>query len=141
MVLCLQELKLVLDPVAGVRSCEFQLLRRGLSWEKHKRRPDNRLVESTRWRDPRRKKEKADSKQEHQGSLVPKKLHGLRHSQEMGVQRFFPNKLWEHSRLNTDAEQVERGACTLSSTQIHSHTPWSGSGSSVCRSHVPAATM
>lgn len=26
-VLCLQELKLVLDPVTGIRSCEFQLLR------------------------------------------------------------------------------------------------------------------
>lgn len=54
-VLCLQELKLVLDPVTGIRSCEFQLLRRGLSWEKHKRRTDKKLVESTRWRDTQRK--------------------------------------------------------------------------------------
>lgn len=56
-VLCLQELKLVLDPVTGIRSCEFQLLRRGLLWEKHKRRPDKKLVVSTRWRDIWRKRE------------------------------------------------------------------------------------
>lgn len=56
-VLCLQELKLVLDPVTGIRSCEFQLLRRGLSWEKHKRRPDKKLVVSTRWKDIWRKRE------------------------------------------------------------------------------------
>lgn len=55
-VLCLQELKLVLDPVTGIRSCEFQLLWWSLSWEKHKRRPDKTLVQSTRQRNIQRKR-------------------------------------------------------------------------------------
>lgn len=59
-VLCLQELKLVLDPVTGIRSCEFQLLRRGLSWEKHKRRTDKKLVGINQVERHAERKKKAD---------------------------------------------------------------------------------
>lgn len=65
-VLCLQELKLVLDPVTGIRSCEFQLLRWGLLWEKNKRRADKKLVQSPRQRNIQRKRK---------GRLKTKKQH------------------------------------------------------------------
>lgn len=62
-VLCLQELKLVLDPVTGIRSCEFQLLRWGLLWEKNKRRADKKLVQSPRQRTIQEKKKRQTKNQ------------------------------------------------------------------------------
>lgn len=47
-VLCLEELKLILDPVTGIRGCEFQLLRWSLPGEKHRRRQGKKLVERAR---------------------------------------------------------------------------------------------